>query len=190
MTERLNFKKYGFTRVPEEDFSDDGNHFKMYDYKGIRISYLRDTDGDVYLSARATRDIEILYGIREFFRDVREQSAEISSIENRYNGVQYFTNEQLDSYARELDILKDKIYELKRSIEIHRINDAINIYTFGDHSWIYTYDYEYGVLTQKEKVFNLKDTCMSYTFKALTKAGFKIQEKVLKLDHIVDREWR
>jgi len=49
--DKLNFKKYGIERFPEEDFSDDGNHFRGYICNGVPISYLKD-DGQVYLSIR------------------------------------------------------------------------------------------------------------------------------------------
>ena len=48
------FKKYGFVRTPEHDFSDDGNRFATYRYKDrIQISYLNDTlrTGNIYISA-------------------------------------------------------------------------------------------------------------------------------------------
>lgn len=48
---RINLVKYGFVRWPEEDFSDDGNHFTCYRAgKKIRVSKLV-SDGEVYLSA-------------------------------------------------------------------------------------------------------------------------------------------
>lgn len=45
------FKKYGFVRTPEHDFSGDGNRFATYSYKDrIQITYLNDTlrTGNVY----------------------------------------------------------------------------------------------------------------------------------------------
>lgn len=48
---RINLCKYGFVRWPEEDFSDDGNHFTCYRAgKKIRVSKLV-SNGEVYLSA-------------------------------------------------------------------------------------------------------------------------------------------
>jgi hypothetical protein len=48
---RINLVKYGFIRWPEEDFSDDGNHFTCYRVgKRVRVSKLV-SDGEVYLSA-------------------------------------------------------------------------------------------------------------------------------------------
>ena len=49
--DRLNFKKYGIERLPEEDFSDDGNRFRCYICNGVPISYLY-SDGRYYLSIR------------------------------------------------------------------------------------------------------------------------------------------
>lgn len=43
--------KRGCIRVKEEDFSDDGNRFKILTYKNLRISYLKD-QGDYFLSIR------------------------------------------------------------------------------------------------------------------------------------------
>jgi hypothetical protein len=50
--ERINMKKYGFVRWPEEDFSDDGNRFTCYRAgEKVRISKLNSA-GQVYISAR------------------------------------------------------------------------------------------------------------------------------------------
>ena len=47
---RINLVKYGFVRWPEEDFSDDGNHFTCYRAgKKVRASKLV-SDGQAYLS--------------------------------------------------------------------------------------------------------------------------------------------
>lgn len=51
--EQIKLTSYGFIRTPENDFSDDGNHFKCYTYKGIRVSYLK-YKGEVYISGSAS----------------------------------------------------------------------------------------------------------------------------------------
>lgn len=48
---RINMTKYGFTRAPELDFSDDGNHFQCYTVGRVRVSKLV-SRGEVYLSGR------------------------------------------------------------------------------------------------------------------------------------------
>lgn len=48
---RINLIKYGFKRNSENDFVDDGNHFKFYCYKGLPISYLK-SEGEYYLDLR------------------------------------------------------------------------------------------------------------------------------------------
>lgn len=48
--------KYGFERMKEWDFSDDGNRFICYSYKGYEVSYLRDGD-DYYISPRIGSNI-------------------------------------------------------------------------------------------------------------------------------------
>ena len=52
---RINLIKYGFTRFPEEDFSDDGNRFTCYRFSDTNshISKLV-ADGQVYLSAHVS----------------------------------------------------------------------------------------------------------------------------------------
>ena len=44
-------KKLGLVHTPELDFADDGNHFKMFTYKGIPVSYLKNDD-EYYLAVR------------------------------------------------------------------------------------------------------------------------------------------
>lgn len=47
----MNFKKYGITRAPELDFSDDGARFSGYMCNGVPITYLKD-NGMVFLDIR------------------------------------------------------------------------------------------------------------------------------------------
>lgn len=110
----LNFKKYGFIRTPEKDFKDDGNSFKCYDYKGIRFSYLK-SDGNVYLAGRFFRN----YDKELLNKELAEVGDQITSILNRYNGIDSYCidNEVLESYVKDLDYiltLIDKyIYHLR-----------------------------------------------------------------------------
>lgn len=46
--------KRGFIRREEKDFSDDGNRFKILEYKNLEISYLKDKE-DYFLSIRIPR---------------------------------------------------------------------------------------------------------------------------------------
>lgn len=49
---RINLAKYGFARWPEEDFTDDGNHYSAFKVGNtVRVSKLV-ADGQAYLSAR------------------------------------------------------------------------------------------------------------------------------------------
>ena len=50
----------GFTYLPEQDFSDDGNYFRMYEYEGLIISYLK-ADGMFYISVRLDYDRDLDY---------------------------------------------------------------------------------------------------------------------------------
>ena len=50
--EQIRLTSFGFTRCKEMDFSDDGNHFKVYTYHGARVTYLNDKRGGIYISAR------------------------------------------------------------------------------------------------------------------------------------------
>lgn len=46
-----NLKKLGAVHVPELDFGDDGTKFKMFEYKGVPVSYAKSED-DHYISIR------------------------------------------------------------------------------------------------------------------------------------------
>lgn len=57
---RLNFKKFGIDRLPEEDFSDDGTRFRMFVCDGMPISFARSA-GKAYLAIRPDYLSELSY---------------------------------------------------------------------------------------------------------------------------------
>lgn len=51
MRKALRLTSIGFERAPKLNFSDDGNYFFGYAYKGVPVSYLRHED-EIYLTFR------------------------------------------------------------------------------------------------------------------------------------------
>ena len=136
MTERLNFKKYGFIRNKENDFSDDGNRFKCYDYKGIEITYLKDPDYEVFLSAR----VPYYSSLELFFPKVADTSSKMLGIADRYNQGQSITNEDLESWAKDLDEMLEMKKEIDEYVDSLRGNATINVYKFNNEYFVYFYD--------------------------------------------------
>jgi hypothetical protein len=102
------FPKYGFTRYPEGDFSDDGNRFREYLFDGeLPISYLR-ADGSVYISFHPD-ELDLNYEEYKNAPSYRESE--------KYNGV---PEDQVDmqdlqniatKYLKELHEIKDGLGE-------------------------------------------------------------------------------
>lgn len=102
------FERYGFTRYPEKDFSDDGNRFRMYLYHDeLPMSYLR-ADGDVYIALRPDYIDGISY--REYSKLPSYNDA------NKYNGVPE-DSVDLDDLSLIAERLTGEIKELKVNIK-------------------------------------------------------------------------
>lgn len=174
MSERMNFKKYGFVRIPEEDFNDDGNRFTCYDYKGLRITYLKDGDM-VFLSAYHPRGkySQVSY----FFSEVYDLYSKIESVLDEYNGERNMTNEKLEAWTKELDQTLKDCAEFDRLIEDLKANKSINIYTFGDiHlAKIYRKDTYSSAKVCKVEEISLND----WRLKNCPQLGFKLKECIL-----------
>lgn len=100
----LNFKKYGFIRRPDLDFSDDGNRFRCYEYTNsdgsIIASYLK-SDGQVYFSFRLDYVNDLNYTDYSKFKHYADS--------DKYNGVNESAVD-LDDIKR---IANDLIAEIK-----------------------------------------------------------------------------
>ena len=123
---RINLCKYGFVRWPEEDFSDDGNHFTCYKAgKRVRVSKLV-SDGQVYLSA----DSEVGNGTLPY--EVYSKLPHYNAAEWKYNGVSQasLTDQDLEDFmaaclayeleyeAAEASIEYPTLKELKQQCEL------------------------------------------------------------------------
>jgi hypothetical protein len=91
---RINLIKYGFTRFPEEDFSDDGNRFTCYRFSDTNshISKLV-ADGQAYLSAHVSGQLPY-----EVYSKLPNYQAATWS----YNGISVasLTDEMLQDFFR------------------------------------------------------------------------------------------
>lgn len=74
-----NIKKFGIERCPEHDFTDDGNRFRGFAYKGIIMTQCR-TQGETYLAVRVD------YGTYDFSFDEWFDSEEYK-LADEFNGV-------------------------------------------------------------------------------------------------------
>ena len=150
MTERLNFKKYGFIRNKENDFSDDGNRFKCYDYKGIEITYLKDQYYGVFLSAR----VPYYSSLELFFPKVADTRSKMLGIADSYNHGQSVTNEDLESWAKDLDEMLELKKEIDEYVDSLKGNATINVYKLNNEYFIYFYD-KYNNYLCKQKFTRL-----------------------------------
>lgn len=164
----LNFKKYGFVRTPERDFSDDGNRFKIYDYKGIKFSYLKQ-NSEVYLSGRFYKN----YNKELLDKELAELGNKIISILDRYNGVSSYLidNETLEAYKDDVDYaitLIDKYNSLANDIR------EVIVYQFQNMQLVKIYNKEKEYIGDgqyktiyKEKLENYTDRELERQFSTL-----------------------
>lgn len=99
---RIDLTRYGFKRLPERDFVDDGTTFRMYEYEGLPISYAYSIkyghfiDGrpdylpgakyEVYSKIPGYRSLQILNGEEIVTKDdIEEFKRNISSYMSNYN---------------------------------------------------------------------------------------------------------
>ena len=110
--DRLNLCKHGFVRIPTEDFSDDGNRFKMYDYKGLRVSYLRDGD-DFYISPRGCWDGRLSY--EEYSKLDHYRSLD------KLNGTANVTDTDVDELVNDIEAYMKEYLDVVNHLEA--VND-------------------------------------------------------------------
>lgn len=106
---QVRLTKYGFSRWPEEDFSDDGNRFTCYRYYGCRVSYLH-ADGMWYIAARIN-DYELSFTERKdlpYYRDL-----------DMLNGVETVSEEDIEKLKAAIigyvNAYKNKVEELNKN---------------------------------------------------------------------------
>ena len=92
----------GFERDTEGNFSDDGHYFWGYTYKGMKFSYLKDTESKLlFLSYHMSPEV------RAKVENSVELSNQVMDLGNKFNGVEY---EQITK--QEIKDTMDELYEL------------------------------------------------------------------------------
>lgn len=122
--------KVGFERREDLDFSDDGNHFKGFSYKGLPLSYLK-SNGEYYTSLR----IDYLEGLNYYDYSNKEWY----KLEDEFNGCKEVDVDKLVENAEKIIAgvaelrkeLKNKIVDRERLIEQAQaeydiVNDFLN----------------------------------------------------------------
>lgn len=106
---KANIKEYGIELAPQYDFTDDGNHFRGFIYKGMPMTqcYAK-SDGEVYLSIREDY-------LENNFTWSEWAATEESNLCDDFNGVSEI---DLDKLVENLERIIAKRDELNRNIEI------------------------------------------------------------------------
>lgn len=114
--ERINLKRYGFVRAPQEDFTDDGNRFFCYYYDPqregdtrFRLSKLV-ADGDAYISVHYTAPGS---NRSKYFDDLNgvPVSAAVAGLPKLVQDIENFKG-QIDEFSKVVDIPEDKKDEI------------------------------------------------------------------------------
>lgn len=161
---RINMIKYGFVRWPEEDFSDDGNHFTAYRAgKTVRVSKLV-SDGQAYLSissecGKGTLPFEV-YSKLPHYHDANWKWNGVSvagltdkDLEDFYKACVLYEMEYVDTESRikypTLEEIKEKAVKLtaKSLLELSKIEMLLSKYgleaaaKFSAYEWKQVQEY-------------------------------------------------
>ena len=119
---RINLVKYGFVRSPEDDFSDDGNHFTCYTAGRVRVSKLVD-DGEAYLSGR------IEDGVLTY--DEYSKLPSNNDVAWKYNGVSVssLTEDDLRNFYQLCITYSNEYTDLEAQSQILSVEEAEEIFT-------------------------------------------------------------
>ena len=152
----------GVSRMENGDFSDDGNKFRMYKFKGIKFSYLRDGD-QIYIHFNLPDEIPFQFKLR--FQKLHPELSDKFLLADRFNGVSdtsftigdlknsleefndfsgnyvfpayfYFLNESLINWPKFKEISLDLLE--KRSQEVENLIsqfDFFNDENISDYAW-------------------------------------------------------
>lgn len=158
--------KRGFIRLEDEDFRDDGNKFKVYYYKGLRITYLK-SYGEYYLS------IDLPYGdyiyddyknkpwykLTDEFNgcDNVDPDKVIENCEAIIKGLKELQDEITKEEKADLDLLY-----LVKAQEIEMAEKVLNDFKSGNYIWNISGKYELewaidAVKSLEKEVLRLKD---------------------------------
>ena len=133
----INLRRYGFVPVPSEDFSDDGNRFKVYYYdpkhtgdRRIRLTKLT-ADGEAYISAGYRNPDTDKY---TFFDDLNGVSytAAVQGLDALVKKIADFVAKLDAGEMKAKDLTDDQIKEIKEKVSQMvalgdlKWNDALN----------------------------------------------------------------
>ena len=120
LTENRVAKIEGFFRNPEYDFSDDGNHFTGWEYKGLPLTQHRDSQYGTYLSFR----VDYLYEntrLPVYFTLQERHDSEWYKLCNRYNGVNELP--EIEEIVKDLETVIAGIKALNEKVQ----NEGIDV---------------------------------------------------------------
>ena len=123
---KINLKKYGFVRAPEEDFFDDGSRFTCYWYdpdntgdKRFRTSYTR-WDDNVYISVRFNNDKT---GKTEYFDDLNGVS-----VQEAIDGLPDLVEKLEDHKAKMKDYTAYEFTDEQKKAFFDEVDEVIRAY--------------------------------------------------------------
>ncbi len=119
--EKINLKKYGFVRLPAEDFSDDETRFKVYRLDNVHVTYASDSDY-VYISGRY-RGNELCY---EEYSKLRHYGDVTDSL----NGVarSQITDEALKAFVKDCVDYQREYEEAVKNLTYPTENELFRAY--------------------------------------------------------------
>lgn len=149
--EKINLKKYGLLRSPDDDFSDDGTHFKAYMLGNIRVTYAIDPDY-AFISGRYCGD--------QLYYEEYSKLPHYRAVTDSLNGVDRFhiTDEDLRAFVADCAAYQKEYEEAINNLSYPTENELFQAYEKVREARCFEY-----VQVQKKledlglKIFNLDD---------------------------------
>lgn len=137
--DRINLKRYGFVRAPEEDFSDDGNRFTCYYYdpkhegdKRFRTSKLV-SNGDAYISVHYRAPS----GRTKYFDDLNGVSISnaVAGIPDLVKELDEFKEKELDAFSVVKTLNDNEIKQIADEIKVLMDRAGLNKYAATERAY-------------------------------------------------------
>lgn len=152
--DRINLKRYGFVRAPEEDFSDDGNRFTCYYYdpkhegdKRFRCSKLV-SNGDAYINVHYTAPS----GRAKYFDDLNgvSISAAVAGIPDLVKELDEFKEKELDAFSVVKKLDDNEVKQIADEIKILMDRAGLSKYAAAERAY-HNLGIEYDTVPYEER---------------------------------------
>lgn len=130
-----------FKRREDWDFSDDGNYFRCYEYRGIRISLCKSYDG-YYIEGRSSDNL-IDFDLKNYDLEYLKICDKVLGVLDRYNDGSEESQIDLETWVKDLDSALELLQATQKPKPVIYLSSLDNkYYGFRFEKRYYSQDYE------------------------------------------------